>query len=425
MNEVVVAPGSAAIGAEPRVRCLPGVDPLDPAAVVAAARAIVGRARRDRSGGAARAPGSSTRCATPAMRVVRADAGRGADRDLEGVLPRGRRGGGRAAWRAPGRSRRARKRRRAPTWPSSARTGRGVVLKQDGLAAGKGVAVYDDVGLALDHVAVLPRRDAAPGRRSSSRSGCAGREASVIAICDGREAIALPASRDHKRLCDGDLGPNTGGMGAYSPLPGPRRRGRRGDPRHGPSADPRRARATRHAVRRLPVRGPDAHRRRPGAPRMQRPARRSRGAGDPAAAGRRARAGARRRRQARARRLRARMAGQRCRCCPGAAVGIVLAVGGLPRDAEARAADRGHRGRRGRGRARLPRRLDRPARRRLRHERRARAHGRRVAGRTCRRRGTPRRRAAEPDLVGRACSAATTSPRSLPPAPAVAVGAAP
>ncbi|HEX8026603.1 MAG TPA: phosphoribosylglycinamide synthetase C domain-containing protein, partial [Candidatus Limnocylindrales bacterium] len=46
-----------------------------------------------------------------------------------------------------------------------------------------------------------------------------GLEASVIAICDGERAIALPAARDHKRLCDGDAGPNTGGMGAYSPLP--------------------------------------------------------------------------------------------------------------------------------------------------------------------------------------------------------------
>jgi phosphoribosylamine--glycine ligase len=45
-----------------------------------------------------------------------------------------------------------------------------------------------------------------------------GREASVIAICDGRRAVALPPARDHKRLCDGDLGPNTGGMGAYSPV---------------------------------------------------------------------------------------------------------------------------------------------------------------------------------------------------------------
>src|SRR3989442_762873 len=46
-----------------------------------------------------------------------------------------------------------------------------------------------------------------------------GREASVIALCDGREALALPISRDYKRLGDGDTGPNTGGMGAYSPLP--------------------------------------------------------------------------------------------------------------------------------------------------------------------------------------------------------------
>jgi phosphoribosylamine--glycine ligase len=46
-----------------------------------------------------------------------------------------------------------------------------------------------------------------------------GREASIIALCDGRDAIALPAARDHKRLLDGDRGPNTGGMGAYSPLP--------------------------------------------------------------------------------------------------------------------------------------------------------------------------------------------------------------
>ena len=45
-----------------------------------------------------------------------------------------------------------------------------------------------------------------------------GPEASVIAIVDGHDALALPAARDHKRLCDGDRGPNTGGMGAYSPL---------------------------------------------------------------------------------------------------------------------------------------------------------------------------------------------------------------
>ncbi len=56
-------------------------------------------------------------------------------------------------------------------------------------------------------------------RGSSSRNASAGPEASVIALCDGRDAVALPAARDHKRLNDGDAGPNTGGMGAYSPLP--------------------------------------------------------------------------------------------------------------------------------------------------------------------------------------------------------------
>ncbi|HXG25689.1 MAG TPA: phosphoribosylamine--glycine ligase, partial [Candidatus Binatia bacterium] len=96
--------------------------------------------------------------------------------------------------------------------------GTGVVLKQDGLAAGKGVAVYDDAGLALDSVAAYLRgRGEGPALVVEER--LRGREASVIAVCDGREAVALPASRDHKRLCDGDEGPNTGGMGAYSPLP--------------------------------------------------------------------------------------------------------------------------------------------------------------------------------------------------------------
>jgi phosphoribosylamine--glycine ligase len=93
-----------------------------------------------------------------------------------------------------------------------------VVLKQDGLAAGKGVVVYDDVGLALDHVPAY-LRGRGPGPALVVEERLEGREASVIAACDGREAIALPASRDHKRLHDGDRGPNTGGMGAYSPLP--------------------------------------------------------------------------------------------------------------------------------------------------------------------------------------------------------------
>jgi phosphoribosylamine--glycine ligase len=95
---------------------------------------------------------------------------------------------------------------------SLARRGRGVVVKADGLAAGKGVTVCDDAGEAE---AAIERIDG----QFVVEQRLQGREASVIAVCDGRDAVALPISRDHKRILDGDRGPNTGGMGAYSPLP--------------------------------------------------------------------------------------------------------------------------------------------------------------------------------------------------------------
>jgi len=87
-----------------------------------------------------------------------------------------------------------------------------VVVKADGLAAGKGVTVCESVQEAAEAIAALPDAFVVEERLE-------GAEASVIALCDGRDAIALPISRDHKRLGDGDTGPNTGGMGAYSPLP--------------------------------------------------------------------------------------------------------------------------------------------------------------------------------------------------------------
>src|SRR4029079_13398099 len=89
--------------------------------------------------------------------------------------------------------------------------------KEDGLAAGKGVTVLD---LGADVSGVLDALYAAgDGPRVVIEERLYGPEASVIAVCDGERAIALPAARDHKRLGDGDIGPNTGGMGAYSPLP--------------------------------------------------------------------------------------------------------------------------------------------------------------------------------------------------------------
>ncbi len=210
VNEVAVAPGSDAIALLPRVRRLADVDPLDPASVVAAARAtaaelvVVGPEAPLAAGiadalgdagfavfgptaTAARIESSKAFChgvATAAgVPMARAHATRdtGDARDFARDLEAG---------------------------------GRGVVVKADGLAAGKGVAVCS----TLDEAAAAIEVAAGDGMVVVEER-LVGREASVIALCDGRHAVALPVARDHKRLADGDRGPNTGGMGAYSPLP--------------------------------------------------------------------------------------------------------------------------------------------------------------------------------------------------------------
>jgi phosphoribosylamine--glycine ligase len=221
VNEVVVAPGSAAIAAEPRVRCVVGVDPLDPGAVVAVARreaaelvvigpeaplaAGVADALRDAgfavfgpSQAAARIESSKAFCHEVA-RAAGVPMARSAAFDDAGAA---------FAFAA-----------------ELAGDGRGVVIKADGLAAGKGVTVCDAMAEAQR---AIERLAAGLGAGSSPGEGdpwvvveerLHGREASLIALCDGREAVALPLARDHKRLLDGDVGPNTGGMGASSPLP--------------------------------------------------------------------------------------------------------------------------------------------------------------------------------------------------------------
>ncbi len=101
------------------------------------------------------------------------------------------------------------------------RQGAPIVIKADGLAAGKGVVVATD--LAQAHAAVdmmlADNKMGAAGARVVIEQFLDGEEASFIVLCDGRHALALASSQDHKRLRDGDEGPNTGGMGAYSPAP--------------------------------------------------------------------------------------------------------------------------------------------------------------------------------------------------------------
>jgi phosphoribosylamine--glycine ligase len=224
VNEVIVAPGSDAIAREPRVRSVPGVDPLDTAAVIAVARreaaelVVIGSEDPLAAGladalteagfavfgptaAAARIESSKAFCheiaAAAGVRMARAEA----FHDRAAAIAFARR---------------------------LAAEGRGVVVKADGLAAGKGVTVCEDeaeVERAIDAVAAAHAAERGTGTAADGEpwvvieERLTGREASLIAICDGRIAVALPMARDHKRLLDGDRGPNTGGMGAYSPLP--------------------------------------------------------------------------------------------------------------------------------------------------------------------------------------------------------------
>jgi phosphoribosylamine--glycine ligase len=101
-----------------------------------------------------------------------------------------------------------------------ARQGR-VVVKADGLAAGKGVVVAADLEEAERalHDMLVGGAHGAAGRTVVVEEKLEGLEASVIALTDGERVRLLPAAQDHKRVGDGDTGPNTGGMGAFSPAP--------------------------------------------------------------------------------------------------------------------------------------------------------------------------------------------------------------
>lgn len=92
------------------------------------------------------------------------------------------------------------------------------VVKADGLAAGKGVIVADDEEQSRAAVRTIMGGGGA-GRRVVIEERLEGEEVSVIALCDGERYLLLPPAQDHKRLLEGDRGPNTGGMGAYSPAP--------------------------------------------------------------------------------------------------------------------------------------------------------------------------------------------------------------
>jgi len=95
-----------------------------------------------------------------------------------------------------------------------------IVVKADGLAAGKGVVVAESVAEAEAAIDMMFAGGlGSPAWEIVIEDCLVGEEASFFALCDGETAIALASAQDHKRVFDGDKGPNTGGMGAYSPAP--------------------------------------------------------------------------------------------------------------------------------------------------------------------------------------------------------------
>jgi phosphoribosylamine--glycine ligase len=101
------------------------------------------------------------------------------------------------------------------------RQGAPIVVKADGLAAGKGVVVAETTGQAVEAARDMLSGDrfGAAGSSVVIEEFLVGEEASFFALCDGEHALPLAGAQDHKRAFDGDKGPNTGGMGAYSPAP--------------------------------------------------------------------------------------------------------------------------------------------------------------------------------------------------------------
>ena len=101
------------------------------------------------------------------------------------------------------------------------RAGRPLVIKADGLASGKGVTVAatPDEGVAAVDRLMVARSFGEAGARVVIEEALEGEEVSVFALCDGTAVSPLLPVQDHKRLLDGDRGPNTGGMGAYAPVP--------------------------------------------------------------------------------------------------------------------------------------------------------------------------------------------------------------
>jgi phosphoribosylamine--glycine ligase len=235
VEAVLVAPGSDAIGDEPKVRCFPNVSALDQVAVLDLAKrenvdlVVVGPEAVLAAGVADALMDAGVPTFGPTRAAARIEWSKAFCREVAEAA---------GVRMARGRDFAALEPALAFAAEIAAASGsRGVVVKADGLMAGKGVTVCDDFATAEAALRVLfagasgePTSEKAAERSSRQPKAepsvlvvieerLIGAEASLIAICDDHAALALPPARDHKRLLDDDMGPNTGGMGAYSPVP--------------------------------------------------------------------------------------------------------------------------------------------------------------------------------------------------------------
>jgi len=207
--ELFCAPGNPGIAAD--ATCLPDLDPVDPAAVTAKALELgvdlvavgpeaplvagvvdaladAGIASFGPSGAAAQLEGSKAYAKEAMVEAGVPTAGYGVVTDREAALAR------------------------------IEETGCPVVLKADGLAAGKGVLICLDEQEARDAIEVFFTEQRFGETEVVVEEFLEGEELSLLAICDGERAIPLAPAQDYKRIGEGDTGPNTGGMGSYSPV---------------------------------------------------------------------------------------------------------------------------------------------------------------------------------------------------------------
>jgi len=207
--ELICSPGNAGIAADARV--VVGVDPDDPAAVVALAASVdaslvvIGPEAPLVAGVADALRAAGVRCFGPDAGAARLEGSKAFCKEVMGAA-----GVATAAYQVV-----------SEVEAGMAAIGGSypAVLKADGLAAGKGVVIADDSGVAraaLEDLLVAHRYGT---ERVVIEEHLTGYELSLLALCDGERALPLASAQDFKRIGDGDRGPNTGGMGSYSPVP--------------------------------------------------------------------------------------------------------------------------------------------------------------------------------------------------------------